>query len=172
MERVPVALLVVILFLGSSTQALAEDSNVTAILDKAMKAMGGENRLGKTRVATWKTAGKLTLGDYKALPFGLMGSNENTTDLVHIFPNLPLQVRLLLMNNGLLMNMFDVMNTARSLPVWGSLKRRTSTPERRRAYHEQHTAIVAALTERDPEHAEAVMLDHLRHVSEDMLGRH
>jgi DNA-binding FadR family transcriptional regulator len=75
-------------------------------------------------------------------------------------------------HNGLLMNMFDVMNTARALPVWGSLKRRTSTPERRRAYHEQHTAIVAALTERDPEHAEAVMRDHLRHVSDDMLGRH
>jgi DNA-binding FadR family transcriptional regulator len=75
-------------------------------------------------------------------------------------------------HNGLLMNLFDVMSTARSLPVWGSLKRRTSTPERRRAYHEQHTAIVAALTERDPEHAEAVMRDHLRHVSDDMLGRH
>ena len=54
-------------------------------------------------------------------------------------------------HNGLLMNLFDVMSTARSLPVWGSLKRRTSTPERRKAYHEQHTAIVAALTERDPE---------------------
>lgn len=75
-------------------------------------------------------------------------------------------------HNGLLMNLFDVMSTARSLPVWGSLKRRTSTPERRRAYHDQHTAIVAALTERDPEHAEAVMRDHLRHVSDDMLGRH
>jgi hypothetical protein len=31
-------------------------------------------------------------------------------------------------HNGLLMSMFDVMNTARQLPVWGSLKRRTSTP--------------------------------------------
>jgi DNA-binding FadR family transcriptional regulator len=75
-------------------------------------------------------------------------------------------------HNGLLMNLFDVMSTARSLPVWGSLKRRTSTPERRRAYHDQHTAIVAALTERDPEHAETVMRDHLRNVSDDMLGRH
>jgi DNA-binding GntR family transcriptional regulator len=70
------------------------------------------------------------------------------------------------------MNLFDVMSTARSLPVWGSLKRRTSTPERRKAYHEHHTAIVAALTERDPEHAQALMRDHLRHVSDDMLGRH
>ena len=34
-------------------------------------------------------------------------------------------------HNGLLMTMFDVMSTARALPVWGSLKRRTSTPGRR-----------------------------------------
>ena len=70
------------------------------------------------------------------------------------------------------MNMFDVLNTARALPVWGTLKRRTSTPERRRAYHEQHTAIVDALIDRDPEGAEAVMRAHLRNVSDDLLGRH
>lgn len=75
-------------------------------------------------------------------------------------------------HNGLLMNLFDVMSTARSLPVWGSLKRRTSTRERRKDYHEQHAAIVAALTERDPERAQALMRDHLRHVSDSMLGRH
>jgi len=34
-------------------------------------------------------------------------------------------------HNGLLMNMFDVLNTARALPVWGTLKRRTSRPQRR-----------------------------------------
>jgi hypothetical protein len=28
----------------------------------------------------------------------------------------------------LLMNMFDVLKTARALPVWGTLKRRTSSP--------------------------------------------
>ena len=31
-------------------------------------------------------------------------------------------------HNGLLMNMFDVLNTARALPVWGTLKRRTCVP--------------------------------------------
>src|SRR3954453_9737989 len=48
-------------------------------------------------------------------------------------------------HNGLLMNMFDVLNTARALPVWGTLKRRTSSPELRRCYHGEHTAIVDAL---------------------------
>jgi DNA-binding FadR family transcriptional regulator len=75
-------------------------------------------------------------------------------------------------HNGLLMNMFDVMNTARSLPVWGSLKRRTSTPERTRSYHAEHTAIVDALRDRDPESAQDAMRGHLQHVADNLLGRH
>jgi DNA-binding FadR family transcriptional regulator len=75
-------------------------------------------------------------------------------------------------HNGLLMNIFDVMNTARSLPVWGSLKRRTSTPERMRCYHSEHTAIVEALHDRDPDSAQDAMRGHLRHVADNLLGRH
>jgi len=73
-------------------------------------------------------------------------------------------------HNGLLMNMFDVMN-ARQLPVWGSLKRRTSTPERRRCYHAEHTAIVDALCDRDPDGAEKAMRVHLQNVADNLLGR-
>jgi DNA-binding FadR family transcriptional regulator len=73
-------------------------------------------------------------------------------------------------HNGLLMNLFDVMNTARSLPVWGSLKRRTSTPERMRRYHEEHKTIVEALSDRDPEEAQTRMRTHLRHVADNLLG--
>ncbi len=75
-------------------------------------------------------------------------------------------------HNGLLMNMFDVMNTARALPVWGSLKRRTSTPERRRCYHAEHTAVVDALRDRDPDGAQAAMRAHLENVADNLLGRH
>jgi DNA-binding FadR family transcriptional regulator len=73
-------------------------------------------------------------------------------------------------HNGLLLSMFDVMATGRDLPVWGSLKRRTSTPARRRAYHQQHTRIVTALADCDPDEAEDAMRAHLRNVSDDMLG--
>jgi DNA-binding FadR family transcriptional regulator len=75
-------------------------------------------------------------------------------------------------HNGLLMNMFDVMNTARALPVWGTLKRRTSTPERRRCYHREHTAIVEALLDRDPTGARDNMRTHLQNVADNLLGRH
>jgi DNA-binding FadR family transcriptional regulator len=74
-------------------------------------------------------------------------------------------------HNGLLISMFDVMSTARALPVWGSLKRRTSTPERRASYHRGHTRIVTALADRDPAGAEAAMRAHLRDVSENLLGQ-
>lgn len=73
-------------------------------------------------------------------------------------------------HNGLLLRMFDVMNSARSLPVWGNRKRQTATPERRRCYHDEHTAIVEALVHRDPEAAEETMRIHLRTVSENLLG--
>jgi DNA-binding FadR family transcriptional regulator len=74
-------------------------------------------------------------------------------------------------HNGLLMNMFDVLNTARALPVWGTLKRRTSSPERRRCYHAEHTAIVDALRDRDPDNAGHAMRAHLQNVSDNLLGR-
>lgn len=73
-------------------------------------------------------------------------------------------------HNGLLMSTFDVMSTARALPVWGTLKRRTSTPERRAAYHRGHIRIVTALTDRDPGGAETAMRAHLRDVSDNLLG--
>ncbi|NJC62940.1 FadR family transcriptional regulator [Planosporangium flavigriseum] len=75
-------------------------------------------------------------------------------------------------HNGLLMNMFDVMNASRQLPVWGSLKRRTSSPERRRCYHAEHTAVVEALRDRDPEGAQVAMRRHLENVADNLLGRH
>jgi DNA-binding FadR family transcriptional regulator len=74
-------------------------------------------------------------------------------------------------HNGLLMNVFDVLNTARALPVWGSLKRRTSSPERRSCYHAQHTAIVDALRDRDPDGAGEAMRTHLQNVADNLLGR-
>lgn len=73
-------------------------------------------------------------------------------------------------HNGLLLRMFDVMNTARALPVWGNRKRQTSSPERRRCYHQEHVDIVEALLQRDPMGAEQAMRVHLRAVNENLLG--
>jgi DNA-binding FadR family transcriptional regulator len=73
-------------------------------------------------------------------------------------------------HNALLLNLFDTMNAARDLPVWGSLKKRSFSPERRCRYHADHTAIVEALHDRDPDAAGAAMVAHLRNVADNLLG--
>lgn len=75
-------------------------------------------------------------------------------------------------HNGLLLRLFDTMNAARDLPVWGSLKRRSATPERRRGYECSHGEIVDALVERDPEAARDHMRAHLVDVRTNLLGVH
>jgi hypothetical protein len=44
-------------------QAQADDKQVKAVLDKAIKALGGEEKLGTDKAFTWKTKGKITLGE-------------------------------------------------------------------------------------------------------------
>ncbi|MEJ2866486.1 FCD domain-containing protein [Actinomycetospora sp. OC33-EN08] len=73
-------------------------------------------------------------------------------------------------HNGLLLRLFDTMNAARELPVWGSIKRRSATPERRRGYECSHGEIVEALVERDAEAARDHMRAHLVDVRTNLLG--
>jgi GntR family uxuAB operon transcriptional repressor len=71
-----------------------------------------------------------------------------------------------------LLRLFDTMNAARDLPVWGSLKRRTATAERRREHERCHAEIVGALIERDPDAAREHMRGHLVDVRTNLLGAH
>ena len=71
------------------------------------------------------------------------------------------------------MNMFDVLNTARALAVWGTLKRRTCTPERRALLPRANTPpsstpcpTATRTARRNP------MRRHLQNVSDNLLGRH
>ena len=75
-------------------------------------------------------------------------------------------------HNGLLLRLFDTMNAARDLPVWGNIKRRSATPERRRGYESCHGEIVTALVERDPDAAREHMRAHLIDVRTNLLGAH
>lgn len=47
--------------LGGQVRA-ADDKDPQAILDKAIKALGGEEKLSKIKAASWKTKGKISLG--------------------------------------------------------------------------------------------------------------
>jgi hypothetical protein len=50
---------VVLASIGVPTRA-ADDTDVKTILDKAIKALGDEAKVGKLKSATWKTKGKIT----------------------------------------------------------------------------------------------------------------
>lgn len=70
MTRPMGAMLVMALVAGMSAPVRAADAQDTnAILDKAIKALGGEENLSKAKAATWKTKGTITF----------MGSDNQVT---------------------------------------------------------------------------------------------
>lgn len=73
-------------------------------------------------------------------------------------------------HNSFVSGVFKLMNEVRAQSEWGLLKRRSATPSRRLEYQEEHRALVAALRQRDAEHARALCLAHLAHVRTNMLG--
>lgn len=63
MTRLIGAMLAVALVSGLSGASRAADATDTnAILDKAIKALGGEDKLSKVKAASWKTKGTITFG--------------------------------------------------------------------------------------------------------------
>jgi DNA-binding FadR family transcriptional regulator len=73
-------------------------------------------------------------------------------------------------HNGLVLRIIQMINAARGQPLWGSLKRRSSTVQRRTAYKRDHRDIVMALTERDAETAHRAMRRHLLRVRANIFG--
>ncbi len=60
MKRFLGAAVVVVLFASQGSPARADEKDATAVIDKAIKALGGEEKLAKARVITWKIKGTLT----------------------------------------------------------------------------------------------------------------
>lgn len=72
--------------------------------------------------------------------------------------------------NRLLLDMYAVIEQARHGAIWGSLKRRSDSLERRAVYHQDHVALVDALAARDLPVAIAAMETHLQRVEGNLLG--
>jgi DNA-binding FadR family transcriptional regulator len=75
-------------------------------------------------------------------------------------------------HNAMIITLSDALSASRRQPLWGGMKQRSFSPERRDGYRAEHHAIVAALRDRDPEAARHAMRDHLRHVRAHILGDH
>jgi hypothetical protein len=61
MKQLLGAVLGIVFLFGLVSPAWADDKEATAILDKAIKAMGGEEKLAKVKATTWKAKGKLSV---------------------------------------------------------------------------------------------------------------
>jgi GntR family transcriptional regulator, uxu operon transcriptional repressor len=73
-------------------------------------------------------------------------------------------------HSQLLMRLAEVIESARHGHVWGDLKRRNDSQQRRADYCADHRAIVAALRARDADGAVGAMRDHLARVERNLLG--
>ncbi len=63
MKRFFGALLATVLVSGPGSPGRADDQDAKAILDKGIKALGGEEKLGKVKAFSWKAKGKITFND-------------------------------------------------------------------------------------------------------------
>jgi len=72
--------------------------------------------------------------------------------------------------NQLVRSMYDVVERAREGKLWGNLKRRNDSRERRTAYQADHVALVDAICARELQRAVEVMEAHLARVQTNLLG--
>jgi GntR family uxuAB operon transcriptional repressor len=72
--------------------------------------------------------------------------------------------------NQLLLTMYGVVEQAREGRIWGSLKRRNDSRERRAVYQSEHVQLVDALSARELDRAIEVMNIHLAGVEANLLG--
>jgi DNA-binding FadR family transcriptional regulator len=73
-------------------------------------------------------------------------------------------------HSPLLAALYGLVESARHGQVWGDLKRRSTSTQRRQLYQEDHRAIVTALRVRDSDAAVEAMRVHLSRVAEHLLG--
>ena len=73
-------------------------------------------------------------------------------------------------HSPLLAALYGVVESARHGQVWGDLKRRSTSRQRRDLYQADHRAVVEALGARDADAAVEAMRRHLGRVAEHLLG--
>jgi len=74
-------------------------------------------------------------------------------------------------HSQLLGTLYAAIEAARHGQVWGDLKRRSASRERRLEYQEDHRALVAALRARNAADAIEAMRAHLARVADHLLGK-
>lgn len=71
--------------------------------------------------------------------------------------------------NAILLAWCEAINIVRNEPGWYRLKKRSVTPELRSTYDREHTELVAALRDRDPDLARELVRKHMVRVRDSLL---
>ena len=73
--------------------------------------------------------------------------------------------------NDFLREIHNLMRVLRNQAPWFEMKKRSFSEERRQIYCQEHEAILVALSKRDSDSAREAMLQHLKSVGRNLLGR-
>jgi DNA-binding FadR family transcriptional regulator len=73
-------------------------------------------------------------------------------------------------HNQLVTDLYAAINGVRQQALWGRMKERSLTPERRSRYEQQHRSIVEALRDRDIGQTRDFLRAHLLDVRDSLLG--
>lgn len=73
--------------------------------------------------------------------------------------------------NEFLREIHNLMRVLRNQAPWFEMKKRSFSEERRQTYCQEHEAILVALVKRDTDSAREAMLQHLKTVERNLLGR-
>ena len=73
--------------------------------------------------------------------------------------------------NDFLKEIHNLMRILRNQAPWFEMKKRSFSEERRSLYCREHQTILDALNRRDPDGSSAAMLEHLKTVQLNLLGR-
>ena len=76
MKRYRGFLLMTAVLFAATNPARADEQDAKAILDKAIKALGGEEKLKKASVYSWNAKGKVTVGGLPELEFTAQGTTS------------------------------------------------------------------------------------------------
>jgi len=72
--------------------------------------------------------------------------------------------------NALLIDYCEAINAARNQPHWYRLKQKSMTETLRRQYDQEHSAVIAALLQRDADAARRLLHQHLTRVRDHLLA--
>jgi DNA-binding FadR family transcriptional regulator len=159
-------------FVAGSRAGPAEDARVSliAVSDASPTEIMEARLLIEPRIAALAVA-NATLTDFERME--VCNRNAEASDELERFEHWDAALHQAIAeatHNRLIIGLYTAITRARDQADWGELKRRSLSAERCDQYRAEHRRIVAALRARDAAAAEAALLEHLRHVRQNLLG--